>query len=81
MKQGECWCNSKDVEWYLWDEDHQEVLGLDGKNAMLRVRISPKQGRVGIPIDFCPYCGRLLVDNAGEPSCPENLNTKVVQVR
>lgn len=69
MEQWKCWCNSEEVEWYLWDEDHEEVLGLDGKNAMLRVRISKKQGRIGIPIDFCPYCGRRLAD--GTPRCPE----------
>lgn len=68
MKMGECWCNSEKVEWYLWDKNHEEVLGLDGANAMLRIRISPEQGRIGIPIEFCPYCGRRLAD--GKPRCP-----------
>ena len=71
MNKETCWCKSKDVEWYLWDKDHERVLGLDGPNAMLRVRISPEQGVVGIPIDFCPYCGRQLA--SCEPRCPEGL--------
>ena len=71
MKQGECWCNEKEVQYWLWDGDHVPVIGIDGENAMLRVRISPKQGRVGLPITFCPFCGRQLADD--EPRCPENL--------
>ncbi len=73
MKQGECWCNESENEekivYWLWDKDHQSVLGIDGKNAMLAVRISPEQGYVGLPISFCPFCGRQLADDE-DPRCP-----------
>ena len=69
MKQGECWCNEKRPVGILWDQSKELVYALDGPNAMLRVRISKEQGRIGIPIDFCPYCGRRLADES--PRCPE----------
>ena len=79
MKQGECWCNDGKVVDWLWDKDKEPVIGIDGDNAMLRVRISKEQGRVGLPIDFCPFCSRKLVDEEGYPRCPENLNAKEVK--
>ena len=52
MKVGECWCNEREPAFWLWDENHEPVIGIDGENAMLRVRISPGQGRVGLPIEY-----------------------------
>lgn len=77
MKQGECWCNENDAAYWLRDADHKSVIGLDGAEAMLRVRISPDQGRAGLPITCYPLCGRQLANDG--PRCPENLNAKVVK--
>lgn len=78
MKVGECWCNEKEPVGILWDSDHELIFGFDGPNAMLKFRASPLQGRIGLPIEFCPYCGRRLAN--GEPRCPvqeESLFTTV----
>ena len=76
MKQGRCWCSEKESVVILRDGDKNPIYKLDGLNAMLRIRISKKQGIVGLPIIFCPYCGRRLAND--EPRCPENLTAKVV---
>ena len=77
MKQGKCWCDEKETVYWLWDAEHEPVIGINGENAMLRVRVSPDQGRVGLPISYCPFCGRQLEEDI--PRCPEGLNAKVVR--
>ena len=69
MKQGECWCDEGKVVNYLWVKEDDPIIGIDGKEALLWVRISKEHGRVGLPIEFCPFCGRQLAD--GSPRCPE----------
>ncbi len=71
MKVGECWCNEREPAFWLWDKNHEPVIGIDGENEMMRVRVSQGQGRVGLPIEYCPFCGRKLANE--EPRCPEGL--------
>ncbi len=70
MTQGSCWCNEEKAVTILKSQG-KKIFAIDGKNAMLKIWISHKQDVAGLPIDFCPYCGRQLAD--GSPRCPEGV--------
>ena len=62
-ESGSCFCQRKGGEWLTWDKDHEPVLGFDGEDACIMVRVSPEQGIVGYPVEYCPWCGRRIAND------------------
>ena len=60
-KTTRCFCETNledDDDFFVFDADGDPILGIDGKNGAIAVRINKEGGMIGIPIDYCPFCGK-----------------------
>lgn len=60
-KTTRCFCGTslEDADdFFAFDADGDPILGIDGRNGALAIMINEEDGMIGIPIDFCPFCGR-----------------------